>query len=171
MLQKKPNRWSCSVTAFAMALHLPVEQLIDEIGHDGSEKIFTHLPEPMCRRGFHAQELIQVAWTNGYACTPIEMYPMLKCEPFTGHPPRPGLPLEHSVLFGSDTRANEDRFSTAVKATRSVIEGIGCRCHHAVYCQYGQIWDPDGDRYQYSRDACEERGFYGNRLWAFTRRT
>ncbi len=161
MLQNKPFPWGCVVTAFAMAIDIPVKQLIEEIGHDGSEKIFTHLPDPMCRRGFHSQELIRAAWLYGFACTPIEMYPMLRCEPsFRGQ-----LGTEHSVLF---QRGNEARFITGVRATRGVMEGIGKRCNHAVYYHYGQIWDPDGEIYEYSKDACEDRGFYGRKLWIFT---
>lgn len=174
MLQNKPNPWGCAVTAFAMAIDIPVQQLMREIGHDGSEKIFTHLPEPMCRRGFHSQELIRAAWLHGFACTPFEMYPMLRCEPFFG--PRPerklnekgGLPMEHSVLFGSSIVENQALFIAGVTVTRGVMEGQGCRCHHAVYYHHGQIWDPDGEQYEYSPDACESRNFWGNRLWIFT---
>jgi len=178
MLQNKPNPWSCSVTAFAMAIGIPVKQLVEEIGHDGGEKIFTHLPEPMCRRGFHSQELIKFAWMHGFACTPIEMYPMLRCEPILCTSPlyeeakkHSGglcLPTEHSVLFGSSIVENQARFVAGVRVTRGVMEGQGCRCHHAVYYHYGQICDPDGEQYEYSPEACEERGFYGNRLWIFT---
>ena len=175
MLQNKPNPWGCAVTAFAMAIDIPVQQLMDEIGHDGGQKIFHHLPEPMCRRGFHSQELIQAAWKYGFACTPIEMYPMLRCEPIIPVPhiqrmadERGGLPTEHSVLFDGSIVGNDARFLAAVQVTRGVMEGSGCRCHHAVYYHYGQIWDPDGEQYEYTMDACEERGFYGNRLWIFT---
>lgn len=174
MIQNKPNPWSCSVTAFAMAIDIPVQQLVKDIGHDGSEKIFTHLPEPMCRRGFHSQELIQAAWDYGFACTPLELYPMLRCEKFFGPGPKRepnekgGFPLEHSVLFGSSITHNESRFVSAIDLSRGVMEGQGCRCQHAVAYHFGQIWDPDGGQYEFSRDACEKRNFYGNRLWIFT---
>jgi len=161
MLQNKPNPWSCSVTAFAMAIDIPVQQLVEEVGHDGGERIFTHLPEPMCRRGFHSQELIRIAWMHGFACTPLEMYPMLRCDPSLG------TPLEHSVLFNSGL-GNQAHFSGSVQATRGVMEGTGKCCEHAVYYHYGQIWDPDGEQYEYSMDACEERDFYGRKLWIFT---
>ena len=166
MLQNKPDPWSCAVTAFAMAIDIPVQQLIEEIGHDGGEKIFTHLPDPMCRRGFHSQELIQAAWQHGFACTPIEMYPRLTCEPFPGtFPPRDGLSMEKDVWT---PEAAWTRFQVGVGMTRGVMEGQGCRCHHAVYYHFGQIWDPDGEQCEYSLKACEARSFYGNRLWVFT---
>jgi hypothetical protein len=149
-----------------MAIDIPVQQLIDEIGHDGSEKIFKHMPEPMCRRGFHSQELIQAAWLHGLACTPFEMYPMLKCSPFLGPHHQPGSRTEYPVE-GSFVSA-QARFVAAVRVTRGVMEGTGKCCEHAVYYHYGQIWDPDGEVYMYSPNACEERGFYGNRLWMFT---
>ena len=77
MLQLKPNKWSCAVTAFAMALHVPVQELIQEIGHDGSEIVFPELEEPMRRRGFHSQELIYAAWKRGFTVTPIELMPVI----------------------------------------------------------------------------------------------
>lgn len=58
ILQNSPNAWSCLPTAFAIALEVPVQQVIADIGHDGSEIIFDGYPEPLCRRGFHTSELI-----------------------------------------------------------------------------------------------------------------
>jgi len=60
-LQTQPNNWSCMVTAFAIALGVPVDYIIKILGHDGSEIIFPDLPEPECRRGFHIQEIIDFA--------------------------------------------------------------------------------------------------------------
>jgi hypothetical protein len=154
MLQRKPNRWSCAVTAFAMALGVPVEQLIREVGHDGSEIIFPDLPEPMRRRGFHSQELIEAAWKRGFACTPIQLMPVVQG------------PHDYVVQFGS---GNWTRFTGFIDTTFGVLEGRGRRCNHAVHYRYGKVWDPDGHVYAYSREACESRGFYGNRLWVFTR--
>ena len=76
-MQLKPNRWSCSITAMAMALETPVQHLIEHLGHDGSEIVFPQLKDPMYRRGFHSQELIQLAWDWGYAVTPFELAPTI----------------------------------------------------------------------------------------------
>ncbi len=70
-LQQQPNRWSCMPTALAMLLDRPVEMIINQIGHDGSDKIWPDKPEPNCYRGFNIQELIRVADSYGYALTPI----------------------------------------------------------------------------------------------------
>ena len=156
MKQTKPNLWSCAVTSFAMAIGIPVQQLIEEIGHDGSEKIFTHLPEPMCRRGFHSQELIRAAWNHGFACTPLELFPALKPTDGQG---------AYVLMNELDSWA---RFKKFILTTRGVLEGASVRCHHAVYYRYGQIFDPDGWGYSYSREACEAHGFHGKRLWIFT---
>ena len=59
-LQHRPEPWMCMPLAFAMALDMPVADLLAAIGHDGSEIVFPSLPEPLCRRCFHIQELIQV---------------------------------------------------------------------------------------------------------------
>lgn len=160
MLQLKPNRWSCSVTAFAMVLRVPVEQLMDEIGHDGGSIIFPHLPEPMCRQGFHSQELILAAWRHGFACTPLELFPQIASVDgkYVRHPE-----LNESLCWA--------RFLSAITDNLGVLEGQGRRCPHAVHFRYGYIWDPDGDQYFYSRQACEDRGFFGNRLWIFSRHT
>src|SRR5688572_18522714 len=77
-LQVKPNPWSCSITAFAMAIDRPVQELVDLIGHDGSEVVFKGYPEPTNRRGFHFQECIEACLHLGFAVTPIELFPVLQ---------------------------------------------------------------------------------------------
>lgn len=69
--QSSPNNWSCLPTAFAIVLGCPVEYVLELIGHDGSEKLWPALPEPFCRRSFHIQELIMVAWKMNYCVTPF----------------------------------------------------------------------------------------------------
>ena len=68
-LQTKPERWQCLVTSFAMALDMLVADVMREIGHDGGQVLWPDMPEPMCRRGFHPQELIDVCRAHGYAVT------------------------------------------------------------------------------------------------------
>ncbi len=50
------------------------------MGHDGSEILWPEMTEPYCRRSFHIQELIGVADTLGYACTPFEACPCIRPE-------------------------------------------------------------------------------------------
>lgn len=58
--------WSCTLDAFAMSLEVSQKELIDLIGHDGSEILWPEEPEPQCRRGFHLQELLVAALKINY---------------------------------------------------------------------------------------------------------
>lgn len=75
-LQRSPNCWSCTITAFAMVLDADVRQLVDMVGHDGGEIFWPGLPDPQRRRGFHIQEMIDVADAFGYSVTPFEAKPL-----------------------------------------------------------------------------------------------
>ena len=72
-LQVKRERWQCAVTAFAMALDIPVANLIEHLGHDGGSIVFPDLAEPANRRGHSIYELIQAALALGYAVTPMPL--------------------------------------------------------------------------------------------------
>jgi hypothetical protein len=153
-MQTKPNRWSCAVTAFAIALDMPVAKLIERIGHDGSQIIWPDLPDPMRRRGFHSQELVEEALTCGYACTPIEISPTI------GNPMGEG----HHVIFSLDEMWH--RFEPYLQASNCVIECVGNRCRHAVHGSYGRISDPDG--YQYDYTDLDKHGLKPYRIWIIT---
>lgn len=73
----QPNRWSCSIAAAAMVMDVEIQELIDGIGHDGSEIVFPDLREPMCRAGFDIQEIIDFALNCGWSITPIETIPVV----------------------------------------------------------------------------------------------
>lgn len=74
---KQPNNWSCLLTSFSMVFDLHIEQLITELGHDGSEIFWPDLPEPLCRRSFHIQEFILLGYKFGWLVTPFEFRPVL----------------------------------------------------------------------------------------------
>ncbi len=154
-LQIKPERWQCLVTSFAMALDLPVADVIREVGHDGGQIIWPTLPEPMCRRGFHPQELIDVCRSHGYAVTYIELFP--------GQVPRPG---EFEFRWLPQDRACQ-RFDHIVQTSTGVLEGVTLKSHkrHAVAYRHGHIFDPDGWDFPYSPAACERRAFIVQHLW------
>lgn len=59
-MQQSPNGWSCLAVCFANMLGITLEQVIKDLGHDGSE-IISNDPEPTCRRAFDTQELILYA--------------------------------------------------------------------------------------------------------------
>lgn len=67
ILQTQPNRASCLATAFAMCMDIPVQEIFDDLGHEGTEIAFTNLEVPRCFRGFHSMELMECAFRRGYA--------------------------------------------------------------------------------------------------------
>jgi hypothetical protein len=75
-LQKQPNKWSCLPSAFAMAIDISVETIIEVVGHDGSEIIYPDLDEPYGRRSFHIQEMINVCMLNNTGVIPIQTNPV-----------------------------------------------------------------------------------------------
>ena len=152
-LQVKPKRWMCLVTSFAMALDIPVSEAIERLGHDGSRRLWPHLPEPLCRRGFHPQELIDLCRFYGYAVTRVELCPRIA--PAQDEQPVPILDDAHAW----------SRFEDILQTSFGVIEGVGRECGHAVAYDRGHIFDPDGRNYAYLRIGCEARGFYVRHLW------
>ena len=156
-LLRKPERWMCLPASFAMALDLPPSAIFSEIGHDGSQIIWPDLPEPTCRRGFHPQELIHLCLNHGHAATRVELCPILRSSPDGS---------DYIIAYPDD---NWVRFARVIQQSRGVIEGVGRHCGHAVAYQQGRIFDPDGHEYDYSREACEQRGFFTRHLWRIDR--
>ena len=72
----------CLPKAFCQITGISIEQMLHEIGHDGSEILWPELPEPLCRRAFHVQEIIEVLLKHGHMVTPIEKYPSI--QPYNG---------------------------------------------------------------------------------------
>lgn len=142
-----------------MALNTPVNQLIERLGHDGSEVVFPELPEPARRRGFHSQELIHLAWEVGCTVTPIELFPIIA--PSEGYGSVP-------VFYGGDSDSNWDYFNAIIADTEGVLEGVGKACRHAVFYTRGMIYDPDGlPIYGFSKESCAQRDFYPQRALIF----
>ena len=153
-IQTQPNHWSCEVTAFAMALHTPVAELIEGIGHDGSEIIWPDLPDPMCRRGFHSQELVDECLKRGHSCTPIEWHPTIAAA--TGSNIYPIF-----ISAWAATRAHD-----YLEQSNSVLECEGRRCRHAVNNDHGVIYDPCGQQYDFPELI--RRGLEPYRIWIIT---
>lgn len=141
-----------------MALKISVEYAVSLIGHDGGEIIFPELQEPICRRGFHTQELIELAMSFGESPTPFQMFPSTRSE--CGQ-------YEYTLHTGSQCDKRRELFSKLIHRTQGVLEGRGHVCHHAVAYDTGKILDPDGREYPYSIENCEAQGFYGKQLWIF----
>ncbi len=69
--QVSPNRASCIVTSAAIVLGVPVEELINQIGHDGTDLAFPDLPIPRCYQSFSINEIVFALYERGYSCTPF----------------------------------------------------------------------------------------------------
>jgi hypothetical protein len=160
-LQIKPQRWMCLPTSFAMALDMPLADVLLGVGHDGSKIQWPDLPEPLCRRGFHPQELLYVCLARGYAATRLELIPALT----------PGYSSQALRVLSEDIAWF--LFRSTIRHSRGVIEGMAVsnrrQCGHAVAYDHGRIFDPDGAEFPYSREACEARGFYTQHLWRVDR--
>ena len=150
----QPNLWTCTPTSFAMVFGTPLKQVLESIGHDGSKIEWPDEPEPKCRRGFHPQELVRLAHDLGYSATPIELFPVLN---------------NISVVQEDYWADTWSYFYSIIQNNTGVIEGQGHRCRHCVaYCN-GYIYDPMGEIYPYSREACESRDFYTQCAWIVER--
>jgi len=143
-----------------MALDIPVEDAVRLVGHGGGAIVFPELNEPMCRRGFHQQELVELAIRFEVYPVPYQLFPCTRseCGRYT------------YTLHARDWRVSERRkaFHELIANTHGVLEGKGESCHHAVAYDHGRILDPDGQEFQFSLKNCEAQGFYGKQLWIFT---
>ncbi len=120
------TRWSCLVECAATALGINYDDIIEEIGHDGSAIIFPDLPEPGCRQGFHMQEIIDVAIKKGFAVTAIEALPCSTPD---------GL-----KVYGNNFKV--ERFQNHLVGTSGIITGMKRKWRHAIYWDSGINWDP-----------------------------
>jgi len=135
-----PNSWSCLLASAAMALDTTTQDLIEMIGHNGSSVIFSELPEPGSRRGFHCQEIVDCAIKLGYLVTPIESLPYST----------PDGKLDFPVDFKI---SNERRLRNHMKDTQGILTGLSGKWRHAVYWNGEKIYDPRGRIYSF--DACD----------------
>ena len=132
-LQKQPNCWSCAPTALAMLLGLATKDVVEQIGHDGSEIWWPGAGDPLARRGYHFQELNDVALTHGYGLVEVQMQP---ASINTINGPARILPLD------PDTR-----FDTAVRRCPALITGLGKNHAHWLAWSGTDIYDPTGIKY------------------------
>lgn len=137
-LQINPNAWSCVPTAFAMVLDMPVEDLIKETGHDGSEILYEDLPEPFRRRSFHLQEIVYILVKQKFATFPWHPY---RC----------------SSVEGEYMIEDEPHYEELLHL-QGVFFGyrLGSSLPHAVAWNGQIIFDPIGARYPYDQFKVEE---------------
>lgn len=131
-LIKGTERWTCLGVAFAMALDMPYAELVERVGHNGSEILWPNLPEPLCRRGYHVQEMVRLAYNLGKRVTQFA-----GCYAVT-----PDGEHRHIV-------SQEDFLEVILKSNSGVLTGRGARNNHAVAWDHvaGKIYDPVGAIY------------------------
>lgn len=125
-LINQTNSWGCFITSAAMVLDESVEQLIQELGHDGSEIV-----APDVRKGLHYQEFIDLAIKRGFTVTTIEYNPESENYPT-------GLTWE---VIPEEKR--QERFHNHLLGHRGIICGLKKTNYHAVAIDIdGKIYDP-----------------------------
>jgi hypothetical protein len=131
LIQIQPNTFSCLITSFAIVLGTPVKKLIDEIGHDGSEIWWPNADEPMNKRGFHLQEIVDCCYKRGYTVTTIEPRPVL-------HSPELNQSKEIVLLIDI-----HKRLSNYMSGNIGVLTGLNsCNNRHAIAWIENQAFDP-----------------------------
>jgi hypothetical protein len=158
------NGWSCLPCAFAAAIGIPVEEFIEDIGHDGGAEPYPGYPT--VKAGFHEQECIDVVQRRGFAATLIEIVPQIT--PFPTGPVRQIWFSERPGL--SDEDCNWERFTTHLHGTRGVLTGakrLGSQTSigHAVAWVDGQVIDSKGNGYVYNLEDADDFGFKPRSYW------
>jgi hypothetical protein len=132
ILQYNPNAWSCLPTAAAMVFGVFKWAVLEYIGHDGSEIKYADLKDPNGRRGFHMQEIIDVATFYGFYVTPIEAIPC-------------STPGPESLTFEVDFKISPaERLDRYMSGTSGIITGMVNGVGHAVAWDGAKCYDPRG---------------------------
>jgi hypothetical protein len=130
----QPNKWSCLPTCLAMALDLELPDVFERIGHDGSEILWSDLPDPQRRRAFAYEEIIPI-------CLDELVYPVLITKIAEYKPLDTSVDVVHTIDHsGLIHRAMEKRDGILLGMP------VGANNHHAVaWCaSEGKCYDPDG---------------------------
>jgi hypothetical protein len=151
----KPKRWQCLPTTFAMLTGLTPKGVMTYIGHDGSDITHPGLPEPLKRRGFHIQEIIDVAFELGYAMTEIQYYYSI-------------TPL--STIAGMQIIEGDDasrRFEEHIHESRGILATHTKVGGHSWAYENGIVYDPDGKQppREYDLQAFLTLGHMPKMLW------
>ena len=81
-------------------MDVPLKELLNIVGHDGSEIAWPHLPEPMRRRAFHPGECISAAYSLGFACTEFDLEARLSPDGSNIIDVKINMPLGVGVAYG-----------------------------------------------------------------------
>lgn len=112
-----------------MTLDIQVLDLIQRVGHDGSEIVWPGNPEPHNRRGFHPQEMIHVAYRLDKRVITFEKNPT-------------SVGLEDSQEFSISTHQESWRYY--LEEEIGVLAGYFNGRSHAVAWDGMRLIDNDG---------------------------
>lgn len=127
--QNQQNDWSCLITSAANVTGIPVEQLTETIGHDGSGEVFEGEEYPENLRAYHVQEIVEALYQHGYGMLYFQVEPVLQC-----------LTSEQKQ-FKLPNRL--DRIMEMIMVTSGIIEGVVFDGrYHAIANQKGTLFDP-----------------------------
>lgn len=119
-----------------MVLDIPVVELLQELGHDGSAVWWSEAVGFKRQRGFHIQELIDVCWKKGFSVTLIESAPTAQ----------PDENLEPKLY------TTEETLMQRMQRYLDNNMGVITRNNHAVAWDGKQIYDPSERIYSMEPD-------------------
>lgn len=133
LLLSPNNGWSCLPSAFAMVTDSLPKDIIEYCGHDGSEVLWPELPEPMCRRAFSLEEMLDYCLSQCYCPVTIQRHTAYS-------------PLEADTAFNpyDDEMSRIKHYLLNRPAVLLGINSLGNR--HAVAWDHVEqkIFDPKG---------------------------
>ena len=141
----KQNKPQCLLHAAAMILDVDPKILIDEIGHNGMERVWKDLHMPACLRGFHIQEIIDCCRRRHLGLMPIEVLPR------SG--PQDNLRIWRTVFSHKQAQR---RFITAIEGQTAILIGQFKKSNHAVAWDGKEVYDPNGIKYSLEKFAVKE---------------
>ena len=157
-LVRQINKWTCLPAAVATHLFSmcddPLQEMFDRLGHDGSEVVRQFDQDPQRRRGFHPQEMFELAMQESQlATTQIDLLP-------SAQPDHRHAACYFKTVVSED---HEQRFARHLQnsygwASCMTRRGTG----HALAYDYATIGDPStGEMFTYnSTQDAESRGLY-----------
>lgn len=138
----QPNGWSCTPTAFAMVCNTEPREIIEYVGHDGSEVLFPEVDPPKCYRGFHIQEMLDYCIENMFHPVIIQALPV--------NMPRGADEDSAIIVEFSKWDDPAERIGHYLSCMRGVILGqtMDEKDHAVAWCPTERlVFDPRGQKY------------------------
>lgn len=115
---------NCFIKAMSMVTGINEAKIIKQVGHDGTQIVFPNARFPYCCRGFHKQELIDVAIKNQWMVITVQSNPGLS--PFVGDDPDFSIPWDLAWYLdnfdGIICGANSDRSHAVAWVNKQLID-------------------------------------------------